>query len=344
MDATTLSRTYQRFSCAGELYETSLKLEPTKIKLRDEKGQEAGTTDGERVMGEIAIKTDNGTFRFNVYGQNLTAKGEPAKQWSMYTSMLEWNPMVNGNHNEPVSKVKVAGNVEVNDYVNNRNELVEGTLRWKVGSAKTLDDVKYSNEVHACDLNATLMVGRIVPEVRDEKETGRLIVTFYGANGNGAVMPITAVIDADMADAFTDNYEKFMTAPFVFTQNTVSGGKKQKQKALFSKGDRVAQDDYERIELECVSAYPPIEEPEALTTTDDDGNEVEVKTEWINPKAVAEGLKIRAEYLENLKKKGYQGKTNKNSTPTSTRASLQKAKQSARVTMEDDDFDLDKIF
>ncbi len=341
MNATTLSRTYQRFSCVGELYETSLKLETTKIKLRDESGKEAGTTDGERIMGEIAVKTDNGTFRFSVYGQNLTSKGEPSKQWSMYTKMLEWNPVVNGNHSEPTSKVRIAGTVEVNDYVNKSGELSEGFLRWRVVSGKTIDEEKYREEVRACDLTATLMVGRIAPEMKDEKETGRLLVTFYGANGNGAVLPITAVVAAEVADAFAENYEKFMTASFVFTQLTVAGGQKKKKEAVFSQGSRVTNETYEHIELMCVSAYPPIEEPDELTTTDDDGNEVEVKTEWINPKAIAEGLKVRAEYLENLKKKGYQGKT---VTKTSVRPSLQDRKQSARVSMDDDDFSFDNIF
>lgn len=337
---TILPKTEQNFNCLGELYETSLKLEDVQLKVRDENGNEAGTKAGQRVMGEVAVKTSSGTFRFRVYGQSLNYRGEPSKMWNMYTKMLDWNPRVKGNPDEPTSKVKISGTVEVNDYVNQQNQLVEGTLRWNLNSAKTVDEETYKESTKGCTLQATLMVGKIVPEMRNEEETGRLIVTFYGVNGRGAVMPITAYVEAGGAETFADSYEKLTTAQFEFDLMQV-GEVVEKKKTAWGHTGAVDADKRVRQELVCVGAFPPIEEPDELTYTDEDGNEVEIKTNWINPKAIVSGLKVRAEYLDKLVKDGYQG--NKKKTASSGGSSLKARKEAARgkkSTAVFDDFDI----
>ena len=87
VNETILNKTSNYYRCIGYLYESGLKRENCEIKLKDEQGNPNGITKGERILGNIAVKTDNGIHTFNVYAQNLTSKGEESKQWKMYCDM-----------------------------------------------------------------------------------------------------------------------------------------------------------------------------------------------------------------------------------------------------------------
>ena len=49
-----------------------------------------------------------------------------------------------------------------------------------------------------------------------------------------------------------------------------------------------------------VGGEDEIEEPESLVETDENGNEVLVKTDWINPTTMDKAIKIRENYLNEL--------------------------------------------
>lgn len=321
-----LSKTANWFRCVGTVSELSLKREDCDIKQKDANGQDAGIKKGERIMGSVAVKTDNGIHTFNVYAQNLTSKGEESKQWKMYCDMLNWNPQIGGDSSVEPTLVNIEGAVSVNDYVNQQGEVKSG-LRWRVGRANTKAS---PDEPKGTTLKVTTLIQSIKPEVRQEEETGRLIVTLYGAEANGTCFPITAIVDEDMADAFTDCYEVGMTVPFelelvsrhVGNENTGSTKK-------FGRAGKVAVNNgFDVQELMLVGGDDEIEEPDELTTEDENGNEVEVKTQWINPVAMKKAIKARAQMLEELKNNPPEKKSGGKGN-----SSLQAKKQAAKDKM-----------
>ena len=266
----TLQKTANWFRCVGTVSEMNLKREAVDIKQKDENGNEAGTKKGERIIGNVAIQTDNGIHTFNVYAQSLTSKGEESKQWKMYCDMLNWNPKIKGDPNVEPTLVNIEGSVSINDYVNQQGELKSG-LRWRVGRANTKAS---PDEPKGTTLKVTAFVQSIKPEIRQEEETGRLLVTLYGAEGDGTCFPINAVVDEEMADAFNDCYEVGTTVPFelelvsrhVGNENT--GGAKK-----FGRAGKVSVNNgFDIQELMLVGGDDEIEEPDELTTEDEDGN------------------------------------------------------------------------
>lgn len=320
-----LSKTANWFRCVGTVSELSLKREEADIKQKDANGQDAGTVKGERIMGSVAVKTDNGIHTFNVYAQSLTSKGEESKQWKMYCDMLDWNPQIGGDSSVEPTLVNIEGAVSINDYVSQQGEVKSG-LRWRVGRANTKAS---PDEPKGTTLKVTTLIQSIKPEVRQEEETGRLIVTLYGAEANGTCFPITAIVDEDMADAFNDCYEVGMTVPFelelvsrhVGNENTGAAKK-------FGRAGKVAVNNgFDVQELMLVGGDDEIEEPDELTIEDENGNEVEVKTQWINPVAMKKAIKARAQMLEELKNNPPEKKGNKGNS------SLQAKKQAAKDKM-----------
>lgn len=321
-----LTKTSNWFRCVGYLSESNLKREDCDIKQKDANGQDAGIKKGERIMGSVAVKTDNGIHTFNVYAQSLTSKGEESKQWKMYCDMLNWNPKIGGDSSIEPTLVNIEGAVSVNDYVTQQSEVKSG-LRWRVGRANTKAS---PDEPKGTTLKVTTIIQSIKPEIRQEEETGRLIVTLYGAEANGTCFPITAIVDEDMADAFTDCYEVGMTVPFelelvsrhVGNENTGAAKK-------FGRAGKVAVNNgFDVQELMLVGGDDEIEEPDELTTEDENGNEVEVKTQWINPVAMKKAIKARAQMLEELKNNPPEKKSGGKGN-----SSLQAKKQAAKDKM-----------
>ena len=294
-----LTKTSNWFRCVGYLSESNLKREDCDIKQKDDNGQDAGTKKGERIMGTVAVKTDNGIHTFNVFAQSLTSKGEESKQWKMYCDMMNWNPQIGGDSSVEPTLVNIEGAVSINDYVNQQGEVKSG-LRWRVGRANTKAS---PDEPKGTTLKVTTIIQSIKPEIRQEEETGRLIVTLYGAEANGTCFPITAIIDEEMADAFSDCYDVGMTVPFELELVSRHVGNENNGAAKkFGRAGKVAVNNgFDVQELMLVGGDDEIEEPDELTTEDENGNEVEVKTQWINPVAMKKAIKARAQMLEELK-------------------------------------------
>lgn len=325
-----LQKTPNWFRSVGYLSESNLKREDCDIKQKDKNGNDAGTKKGERIMGSVAVKTDNGIHTFNVFAQSLTSKGEESKQWKMYCDMLNWNPQIGGDSSIEPTLVNIEGSVSINDYVNQQGELKSG-LRWRVGRANTKAT---PDEPKGTTLKVTAFIQSIKPEIRQEEETGRLLVTLYGAEGDGTCFPINAIVDEEMADAFNDCYEVGTTVPFelelvsrhVGNENTGAAKK-------FGRAGKVSVNNgFDIQELMLVGGDDEIEEPDELTTEDENGNEVEVKTQWINPVAMKKAIKARAQMLEELKNNPPEKKSG-GSTKKSGNSSLQAKKQAAKDKM-----------
>ena len=292
-----LTKTKNYYRCIGSVYENALKREDCDIKLRDKDGNDAGKTKGERIMGTVSVRTPNGIHTFSVYFQNLTSKGETNKQWKMACDMLEWNPEINGNGN-PATEVNIEGTVGINDYYNPNTKKVSSSLRWRVGRGNTM-----VNDEKGCSLNAVGIIYAIKPEIRNEEETGRLLVTIYGAESNGTCFPIDAIVDKEMADDFTDAFEVGQTVNFDFDLVSRHIGAKPTSKKAFGKaGSVTVNSGFDIDELMIVGADDPIEEPEEKFVEDEEGKMVEVKTDWIDLKTMKAAIKVRQQMLDELEK------------------------------------------
>lgn len=292
-----LSKSANYFRCVGTLSESSLIKEDCDITVFGLNGAKKKVR-GERVRGNLAIETDSGIHNFNVFAQSLTSKGEPNKLWKMYCDMLEWNPAIDGNREQDPSYVNVEGSVSINDYINKSGE-VSTNLRWKVFRG---DTTRISpDEPSGTTLKATAFIQAIAPEIRNEQETGRLKVTLYATEFNGTCFPIETFVEADMAQDFEGVYEVGQTVPFEIELNSrhIGGAKPQERK--FGHAAKVSVNSgFDVQELIIVGGDNEIEQPENLTTEDENGNIVEVKTDWINPVALKKAIKVREQMLAEL--------------------------------------------
>lgn len=292
-----LKRSKQYFRSVGLVHELGLKQEECDIKVRDKDGNDAGTKKGERILGNVVLKTDNGLHTFNVYFQNLDFRGEPSKNWKMAQAMMNWNPSVNGT-GEPATLVALEGTVSVNDYVNPSTGILYTNLRWRVSKATTKVD---ENEHHGTGLKATCYVAKIAPEIRNEEETGRLVVTLMAGNNDGTCFPIECIVTEDLADDFNDVIEVGTTVPFDFDRTTRHVGEtKGGRKVLGRASQTNVNTGYDIDELILAGADEPVEKPEELE--DEDGNPIEDKSGWIDPVAMKKAIKVRNQMLEEMKK------------------------------------------
>lgn len=297
-----LKKSRQYFRSVGTVSELNLELKDStdpdanfKIKCKDKDGNEF-TTDGERITGNIAIRTQRGIQTFNVFFQSIGYDGTPAKNWKMALGMLSWNPEINGNGEEP-TRVAVEGQIAVNDYVKDGN--VYSNLRWRVSKATTKvgDD-----EPTGTSLDAVCYVHKIEAEKINEEETGRLKVTLMGADNKGACFPIDVIVEEDLADAVEESIEVGTTLPVTLNRNMrhIGGDKKKGGKRMIGgSGDVNVNTGFDIEELILVGADEPIEEPEE--TEDEDGNPIEDKSGYINPATMKKAIKVRAAMLDELK-------------------------------------------
>lgn len=313
MNESILRQTQNKFRAIGVVSEFDLKKKLVDIDLKDEKGNDVGTERCECICGTVAVQTNKGIIEFNVYFRSLSVNPNKSgnhdnQKWTMAEKMLEWTPKIGGKitynpDNEKKEEVivkggdeptviDIQGNVSINDYCSENG--IRSYLRWNIDKASSKGNIENSG----CSLSATGYISSIVPETNGEEETGRLIVTIYGADFKGTCFPIKAFVEADVAEIFTDNFKvnETIKADFDLIPKTMN-----KEKRVFGRKAQIETSaGYSVNELILVGA-DPIPEPEELTYEDEDGNEVEIKTYWINPKVMKKAIKERQAMLEELK-------------------------------------------
>lgn len=335
MNESILNKTRNYFRCVGSVYETALKRESCEIKLKDNDGNDDGVMKGERIYGKIAVRTDNGIVEFRAFFQSHN--GRPDKngkrensRWVMAESMMEWNPEINGNGEEP-TLVNIEGTFDVNDYVGQDGNVKSG-IQMNISKASTKvnpDDAK------GCSWNGVVYIKDMNPEVINENETGRLIVNLLGVNGRSEVFPIKAIVEEDLAEDFEDAYEVEQTVSMDIDVITRHVGQKKATKKAFGRAGSVdVNTGFDVTEYIIVGADDPIEEPE---DEDEDGNPID--NGWLDPKVVKKAIKERAKKVEELKANG--GTTEKKG---SIKEAKKMAKTKAKVEEPYEDDDSDDIF
>lgn len=348
MSKSSLKATANSFRCIGTLYEKDLKQEACKIKITDEQGNQVSTRDGECIKGKIAVKNGTGVQTFFIYFSNMTSKGEEPYSWNMAQKMLDWNPQIKGDRNEPVTVVDLRGAVEMNDFFDKKGKLQSG-LRWRISSARTVneDDVE-----DGTSLFLTLYLNNIDRETVDEDETGRLDIIGYAVGRNGDCFPVKFKVPEESADDVEEFYNVGDTVPVVLsylvTHKGAASEPEEPARKVIGKGKVAVQKpdfaDYDRRELVFLQGEVPIEEPEEKTYVDDEGNEVETPTEWIDPDAMKKAIKVRKQKLKEMEEKGPENKTKSTSTSRSAQAkqAVRESKKSVgKGTSPWDDSELD---
>lgn len=345
--STTLKQTNNSWTCIGTVYEKKLKRETVTIEAGPKDAKEKVQTDC--IKGSVAIRVPDGVITFPIYFTQIGYNGEEAYSWKMAEAMFDnWNPAVNGNGSEP-TRVALNGELNFQDRYNENIKKVDSRLSYRIRSANT----KVSDDMlDGMTIKTDAFVQKVSPETKDDEETGRLIVDLLGADYKGGCYPIRCIVDEDGADVIADgdgDFEAFevgQTRTNLEIEYHMKGAeKKVATTARRTFGKKTGPDVYEGgnrsvVELMLVSAdCVPVEEPEELTYEDENGNEVEVETAWINPKTMKEALKVRKAMLDELEQNG--GKKEEKTTAKNVGKKLSEAKK-AKVqddfASEDDPF------
>lgn len=321
-----LNQSKQNFRCVGIVNEIDMTREDCKIKTQNEE------VDGERIKGNIAIRMANGIKTFNVFVNSITSKGDESKQWKNALAMLELNPEIGGTGEASV--VSVSGRVDENSYLGQDNN-VHTALRW---SATRVSTRVNEEDAHACTLSGNFFIKNIRPEVKDDEETGRLLVTLCGVNYNAEPILIETIVKEDLAEDFADIYEAGQTANFDIDVVMEHIGEKNTGRKKFGSGGSVnVNSGYDKETLVIVGGDEPIEEPD----------DPEIDNGWIDPKVMKAALKERDVKLQEIKNGDNKSKSTKASAKTTLKDKKLGRKTPTKVEPEDeneDPFDEDDDF
>src|SRR5574344_795311 len=108
-----------------------------------------------------------------------------------------------------------------------------------------------------------------------------------------------------------------------YIMNAFGFNVEKKKKAIGGHGKVDTNTAYSRTEL-VMAGLDIVEEPDELTVEDEDGNEVEVKTNWMNPVAVKKAIKAYQMRMDELLKSGGNGGS-KDAEPSSRNFKERKA-------------------
>lgn len=338
------------FVCVGTVSETSLELKED-VEVAIGKREEGKTVKCKQITGKVAIDTGNGimTFfpRFNEIGYN----GEEDGYWKMALAMLDWNPKIKGDSNEPPTRVILEGNLNYYDgYVKDGKE-VELKKSYQIRKASTR--IPASIEEDGFSFEGDFFIASAVPVEDDEGEVTSGKIKAYYSNYRGEVIPVDCVIDKADVELVLEGADDFeaikpgQTRRLKITHFRTE--EKSQQSEEKSTGRRLGASRGASIDvpvrnkfkdeyvLTYASAYP-VEEPEQ--EYDDDGNPVDTNSVWYNPVAVKKAVKARAQKLEEMENNPPKKKDNTSKAASSLKASKQAVKSNkAPFNVEDDEWE-----
>ena len=265
----------------------------------------------QKVFGGIILKTQYGVCEFRVNFSSKNSDGSNSQKWPMALAIVnEWNPAIGGNGSDP-SFVTVSGSVSYYDSYSPKSKETKIYYNWDASAKcdrveRVVNDDGEDNS--GCTLHLVgLLKGKVwEPDRKDPEETtGRLKVTLMCGDGKGECFPVNVIIDEELAEDFNDGFELGETLDCMFERNVrmVGGTKKESTGRELGKKKKSSQDMNNSFPIEelVLNTVTPIDEPDELVTEDEDGNEIEVKTQWINPKTMKAAIKIREEKLAQIK-------------------------------------------
>lgn len=343
---TTLNQTEQNFIANGLVNEFTLTHEDYWFEPKDGGDREKAY----RIRGILSIRMGLNTKKFELFCNSVNSKGGENQLWKNANTWLELIPEINSSityremngqkdkngrydydevdkvnisgDSENASRVEVTGSVRENSFVT--KEGVKTNLRW---AAQRVSRSRADEDKDGCTFDGVFYIKSIVPETKDETETGRLKVTLCAVDYNASPIVFDAFVDEDLADDFEDFYEVGATAPLSIESRFEHVGATKKERKWGSQGKNT-KEPYDFETLIIVGGDDAIEDPE-----DDD-----VDNGWIDPDAMKKALRERAKKFEELKNKGETTSTTNNS-----RSNMQDRKKAANNTKKkppvEEDFD-----
>lgn len=164
-------------------------------------------------IGEHAADTKN----FDIFAQEYSVRDGERKESKLYVNTVNW---LNQHKNNTVASVgydnadvvKIGGSLYVNDYVSKDGKLKSPVLIR--GSFFNTPAPDKDGRMNLGEATVEGYIKNIRTEVRNEKETGRLIVTLLTDTFVGEIVPVDIVVPEEIASAFEDMYEVGQTASF----------------------------------------------------------------------------------------------------------------------------------
>ena len=319
-----------KFVCIGNLYETALEVKDD-VEVQVGKKEEGKTVKCKQIKGKVAVDTGSGVVTFFV---KFDEDGNNKWQWPIGQAMLNWNPKIEGDSSQPVTRVMLEGSLNYYDgYIKNTNK-PELKKFYRVERATTnIPD----NAPDGFSFEGNFFIaGASVNE-----DTGIGNIKAYYSNYRGEIFPVECIVDAEDASIVFEGDNEFeaieagqtrqLTISYyrtIDTNNIVEEvetkkfGGKRKSTPNVPTHNRFK----EEYVLTSASSFP-VEEPEE--EFDDDGNPVDVDTVWYNPIAVKKAIKVRMQKLEEMEK----NPPKQTAKPTSVKAAKQAQKDRMKAGM-----------
>lgn len=244
--------------------------------------------------------------RFEKYCREYSVKEDGKKKENKaYPKVVEWANKVKSAASfsyDEATEVSITGSFANNDYVNEKDELIEAT---KI-------EVAFFNDVEG-DYKGTAdiegYIQSIVPETKgeDKDETGRLRVTILTTDFFGNIIPVrNIIVPTELREGFEDGYEVGQTAKLYVDFKLNKAESKPKKKGGLGVQRETEGKSY--VEMILTGADSAIDE-------DEEGA--------LSKEAVRIALAERKAALKELEEKGYQN-TNKSGKSISSASSNSK--------------------
>lgn len=234
------------------------------------------------------------TKKFEKFVMEYSVKDDGShKENKAYPKVIEWAnnaKSIAKTSYEEATEVSIQGAFANNDYVNEKEQLVESLKVEAAFFNDVTGDYKGTADIEG-------YIQTIVPEVKgeDQEETGRLKVTILTNDYFGNIIPVkNIIVPVELRGAFENGYEVGQTAK-LFVDFTLHEGETKPKKTGGIGVQRVTEGT-SYAEMILTGADPAVDEDEENA---------------YSREAVRIGLAERKAFLKELEEKGYQGKKSK---------------------------------
>lgn len=289
-----LKRSINKFQIVGTIDEINLKVDNNVVNKKNS-----------QIKGAI-IKCDfkNPSVTINVNGQIIGVNFYPTYKQVEKDGKIIDNPRYKAletimNYEKGI-RVLANCSLSENSYVDDKSNEPEfksfpQLSAFQITSSNVSDD-------DTADGRISGVVKSIKDEVRNEEETGRIIVEFYYmiTDGSGDIIatPINLIVESDLADDFKDMYPIGSNCILdVEIINRQVGGNKKKVEGHFGRRESKVVDGFTVEEFSCFGGDPTLEEENEYFVSVDDMKELlKERKVMIEAKISERNLKIRSQY------------------------------------------------
>lgn len=154
------------------------------------------------------------------------------------------------------TRVKVDGSLTPNEYVD--REYNYKTYLPKIEMFHMTSSNVPENDLADGEISG--VISKIMPEVKNEEETGRLNVELYSFDYKCATFPVSLTVEADIADDFESYYEPNNSVKIYFEAKTVQHGSPKVSTGGFGRRETNRVSGYTTTEYSVFRGDEPFEE------------------------------------------------------------------------------------